>query len=242
VLDLWRAGAPQIDILAPDIYLPNFGEVCAQFAHAGSGFFVPEARAGSEGPANAFLAIGAFNSLGYSPFGIDNRDADSVNVPISQAYSVLRQLTPLILEHQSKGSITAVSLTAQNVTRKVVIGNYTLRASLITNRRTHQMPDRGYALILATGPDEFVVAGSDIQITFATNVPSDETVGLANVEEGTYENGAWIPGRNLNGDEVMISYDLSAWAASHETGTGLKFPGESPTIQQAKLYRYSDTK
>ncbi len=75
VLDVWRAGAPQIDFFAPDIYLPNFGEVCAEFAHPDSGFFVPEARAGAEGAANAFLAIGAFNSIGYSPFGIDSREA-----------------------------------------------------------------------------------------------------------------------------------------------------------------------
>lgn len=242
VLDLWRAAAPQIDLLTPDIYLPNFGEVCAQFARPGTAFFVPESRSGAEGAANAFLAIGAFNSIGYSPFGIDNRDSDPGSNPLAPAYAVLRQLTPLILEHQTKGSIAAVVLTTQNAARKFVLGDYTLQASLPVNRRTNQSPDRGYALIMAVGPQEFVAVGSDIQITFATNEASQETVGLATVEEGAYENGTWVAGRNLNGDEVMISYDLSTMAASHRTGTGLKFSAGAPTIQRAKLYRFPDTK
>lgn len=242
VLDLWQAGAPQIDLLTPDIYLPNFAEVCAQFARAGSGFFVPESRSGAEGAANAFVAIGSFNSIGYSPFGIDNRDADPASNPLTAAYAILHQLAPLILEHQSKGSIAAVALNTQNAARKLVLGGYTLQASLPVNRRTNQSPERGYALIIAVGRDEFVAAGSDLQIAFATDPTSSETVGLASVEEGTYENGTWVPGRNLNGDEVMISYDLSVMAASHRTGTGLKFPGGAPTIQRVKLYRFSDTK
>jgi len=242
VLDLWRAGAPQIDLFAPDIYLPNFGEVCGQFARADRGFFVPESRSGAEGAANAFLAIGAFNSIGYSPFGIDSRETDPATNPLAPAYAVLRQLTPSILKHQESGRIAAVSLTAQNNAQKQVLGGYTLRASLPTNRRTNQTPERGYALILATEPDEFVVAGSDIQITFTPDPVSSETVGLATVEEGVFENGIWVSGRALNGDEVMISYDLSNQAAAHQTGTGLKFPGGAPTIQRVKLYRFPDTK
>lgn len=241
VHDLWRAGAPLVDILAPDIYLPNFAEVCAQFARPGLPFFVPESRAGVEGVGNALVAIGGFNSIGYSPFGIDSRDSDPT-APIPRAYAVLRQIAPAILDAQSKGRIAGVYLTAANSARKVVVGNYTLQASLPVNRRSNQSPERGYALIIAIGPDEFLVCGGDIQVTFGTYPASDETVGLANVEEGTFENGTWTPGRNLNGDEIMISYDLAAMTSARQTGTGLRFNGPALSIQRAKLYRFPQSK
>ena len=49
--------------------------------------------------------------------------------------------------------------------------------------------------------------------------------------------GRWVPGRTLNGDEVMISYDMAANAAAHRTGTGLKFMAD-PAIQRVRLYRF----
>jgi hypothetical protein len=34
--DFWRAGAAQIDELAPDIYLPNFAEIAAMYSRKGA--------------------------------------------------------------------------------------------------------------------------------------------------------------------------------------------------------------
>jgi len=71
-LDVWKAGAPAIDFSAPDIYLPNFDDHVAAFHRADNPLFVPESRGDAAGVANAYFAIGAHASLGYSPFGIDN--------------------------------------------------------------------------------------------------------------------------------------------------------------------------
>lgn len=92
--------------------------------------------------------------------------------------------------------------------------------------------------MIATGPDEFLVAGSELQVAFATDPLTNETVGLGTVEEGRFENGKWVPGRRLNGDEVMLSYDVPLMTAARQTGTGLRFPGATPTLQRVKLYRY----
>jgi beta-galactosidase GanA len=236
MLDLWRAGAPHLDLHVPDIYRPNFTDICAEFTRSGNTLFVPESRGGEMGAANAFAAIGRFNSIGYSPFGIDGEDAP--DAAIRDAYDVLRQLAPQILEHQASRTISAVHLNAQNPTEKISLGGYVLQAGLLANRRTNQMPERGYGIILATAPDEFLVAGSDLQISFATDPYSDETVGLGPVEEGRFENGQWVPGRRLNGDEIMLSYNVPALVAAHQTGTGLRFSGVRPTIQRVKLYRF----
>ena len=239
VHDIWRAGAPQIDILAPDIYLPDFPGILARYSRSGNPVFVPESRAGAGGAANAFYAIGQHGAIGYSPFAIEERESDPESSPLAKAYALLSQMTPLILEQQSKGTIAGVWLTKQNPTQKIVLGNYTLDFGLRRNRRVPtEAAELGYAIVLATGSDEYVVSGTDVQVVFSPNTPGPSIAGLALVEEGTYVNGRWVVGRLLNGDEVQLRYDLSAAAQSNQSGTGLLFPANGPTIQRVKLYRY----
>jgi hypothetical protein len=120
----------------------------------------------------------------------------------------------------------------------VRLGNYTIEVELRRTRRSPVLPELGFALILATGPDEYVAAGSDVQITFAPTAGDGVIVGLARVEEGRIEDGNWIPGRLLNGDEVQLRYDLSAAAAEGQSGAGLRFPTGGPWLQRVQLYRY----
>lgn len=63
-LDIWRAGAPQLDFLAPDIYF-NFKEWAASYDRSGNPLFIPEARGGAEGAANAFYAFGRHRAIGF---------------------------------------------------------------------------------------------------------------------------------------------------------------------------------
>jgi len=252
-LEVWRAGAPHIDINAPDIYLPNFAEWCALFHRGGNPLFVPEARGDAAGVANAFYAIGRHASIGYSPFGIDNTarlvtlapdtspqgPAEIENLPLAKGYAVLRQLMPSILEHQAKGTITAVLLNSENQKKNIPLGDYIINADLRRSRRNPgDVPPFGYGLFMAQGPDEYLVAGCNIQVTFTPNTPGPEIAGLAAVEDGRFEGGRWIPGRKLNGDDVLLNYDLAAAAADNQSGSGLRFAGDRPSIQRVRLYRY----
>ena len=45
-MDIWRAAAPAIDFLAPDIYLLDFKAVCASYVRSGNPLMIPEARQG----------------------------------------------------------------------------------------------------------------------------------------------------------------------------------------------------
>jgi len=67
--DIWRAGGPHIDLLCPDIYLPNFVELTARYSRSGNPLFVPESAGDLRGAANAFYAIGQHNAIGYSSMG-----------------------------------------------------------------------------------------------------------------------------------------------------------------------------
>ncbi len=252
-IDVWRLGAPHIDLNCPDIYLPNFAEWCRRFHRADNPLFVPESRGDAGGVANAFYAIGAHSALGYSPFGIDNvgrllalraepgqaAPPEIESLPLPRGYALLKQLTPAILDCQAKGAIAAVTLSAEHQSEDVALGQYTLNIDLRRNRRNPaQVPSLGYAMVLNVGPDEYFVAGADVQVIFSPRPATGEIVGIASAETGEFVNGAWKPSRQMNGDDILLRYDLAAAAEQNQSGSGLRFFGPNPSVQHVKLYRY----
>jgi hypothetical protein len=239
VLDFWRAGAPNIDLLCPDIYLPDFAEICKLYTRNNNTLFIPESRAGEQGAGQLFYAIGKHNALGYSPFGFESRVTDNDGDPISVAYKLLSGFAPVILDAQSKGTITSVLLTqAKNPSEEVILGNYKLLVELIRNRRSTDVPAEGYAIIINSSTDEYIVYGNNVQVSFSPATPGPAIAAIAQLDEGRFENGNWIQGRRLNGDDIMLDYDLAKKAIENKTGTGLKFSGDNRNIQRVKLYRY----
>ena len=57
------------------------------------------------------------------------------------------------------------------------------------------------ALIIQTSEDEFYIVGINARFSFGSNDPKDGKVLHEVIEEGTFRDGIWIPGRRLNGDE-----------------------------------------
>jgi hypothetical protein len=240
-LDIWKAGAPSIDLNAPDIYLPTFTDWVDWFHRADNPLFVPESFSDAAGVANAFYTVGQHAGIGYSPFGIDNlgRMKDVENVPLAKGYALLRQLAPLILDAQAKGTIAAVSLTPEKQTQSVPVGEYSVNFEVRRNMRNPAaIPVPGYALVVAAGPNEYFVAGNDIQVTFTPRAAGLDIAGLATVEAGRFEGGRWVPNRQLSGDDVLLNYDLSGAAARRQSGSGLRFDADGPTVQRVTLYRY----
>ena len=256
--DIWRAGAPQIDLVCPDIYLPDFTGIVARYGRSGNPIFVPESAGDTRGAANAFYAIGQHRAIGYSPFGIDNvarlmgfgpdgaqpagsqPPPDVEALPFSVAYKTLAQLAPSILEHQSKGTIAAASLNRQNPDRQVKLGDYILNVGLPRNRRTPAVvPDvTGYGIFMATGPDEYLLAGNNLQITFTPNTSGPPIAGIARQENGHFENGKWVVTRYLAGDDSVLRYDIATVADMGQSGSGVRLSAPDRGIQRVKLYRY----
>jgi beta-galactosidase GanA len=237
VHDIYRAAAPYIDIKAPDIYLPDFKGITALYHHPWNPLFIPESFSGEDGAANAFFIIGQRDGIGYSPFGIDKKETEPTQTPIAKAYDVLNQLTPEILKAQANGTIRAFILNKLDSVQHVELGGYHVTVTLKTNWKGVTLASKGYGLLINTGKEEFTVAGSNVNVSFVPATGGLAKAGLESVREGKYQNGLWIPGRQLNGDEIMISYDLSNEAAKNKTGTGIKFD-DAPDIQKIKLYRF----
>jgi hypothetical protein len=164
VMDIWQAAAPQIDLLAPDIYLPDFKGVCASYARAGNPLFIPEAARGIESAFNVFYAIGQHDAIGFAPFGIDSIESAH---PLTDSYALLAGLMPTLAKHQGTGK-TAGVLEGRDLQENLVLGDYKLRVEFDNLRnKTPDPARRGYGLIVATGPDEYLVAGSNFGIVFA---------------------------------------------------------------------------
>jgi beta-galactosidase GanA len=230
LLDVWRAGGPQIDFLSPDIYFSNFAEWCLKYHQSENPLFIPEAKKDAQSTVNVFYAIGQHDAIGFSPFGIDAM-GDAEAEQLSRSYEVLSQLTPLILEKQGRGMTAGVLLDEDNQKQEVKLGNYTLNVShdytwgwTPRSSESKSWPRVG-GIIILVGPDEYIIAGNGIIVTFASNSPAEPIAGIASIDEGTYVNGRWIAGRRLNGDE------------NHQ-GRHLRLPNGHFGIQHIKLYRY----
>jgi len=47
-----------------------------------------------------------------------------------------------------------------------------------------------------------------------------------------------VPERKLSGDDILLNYRLAEAAAVNQSGSGLRFGPDGPTLQRVKLYRY----
>ena len=243
VFDVWRAGAPGIDIFSPDnsrTYIVMSGK----YTQSGNPLFIPEESPGAEGAARALYAFGHHDAIGYSRMsgGVDRLTTPDND--LGGAYDLIAQLTPLIVEHQGNGTMSAVMLGPDDPPQKVQVGNYTLEAKFFGSGRVgpggqqSETPPRAGAIFIATGPDEYFVAGNGVTVTFTPNTPGPPQAGLATVEEGTFVDGHWVPGRRLAGDDtiegdcVQLRWPLGTkvplWAQ--------RWSGEG--IQRVTLYRY----
>jgi beta-galactosidase GanA len=68
LFDVWRAAAPNIDFLSPDIYFQNFTDWARRYQRAGNPLFVPEAMRSAEASVNALYAFGASSADGGRTF------------------------------------------------------------------------------------------------------------------------------------------------------------------------------
>jgi len=223
VMDIWRAGAPAVDFIAPDIYMPHFKWVCESYHRNGNPLFIPETIGGAQGAARVFYVLGRHDAMGFAPFGIDGLRT-SQDDPLDKSYEILSQLAPLIMKNQGQNKMAGVLVDTEQPEQKITLGGYIIEAKLGGWRR----PEIAGAIIILVGPDEYVIAGSGLDILFEPETPGDlPLVAIDFVDEGMYKDGQWIGGRRLNGDEVHTSTF---------SGTGLKLYACS--IQRVKLYRY----
>lgn len=247
VMDLWKCAAPSIDMLSPDIYVPNFTEIVNWYNRQGNPMFIPETRGGTIGACRLLWCIGEHNLMGFSPFGVDGRRTAGQTPQPPQAdqlaltYELLQGMSGIILTNQGTGKMRGLFVDQDNDTQSFTLGDYVITADL--SSRGAPVPAggpvgtapaqtnaevAGGGLVIWLGAEEYLVAGYNLNVRFLPVNPGKlPLVAIDKVYEGTFKDGIWQQGRLLNGDETHCSTF---------SGTGLKMPRLS--IQKILLYRY----
>ncbi len=241
VHDIWRAAAPNLDLFAPDIYLPYFKEKCTEYAAQDNPLFIPEAHRNKKSPGQAFYAFTEHDAIGYAPFGIDDIHNPDVLVP---AYRFLENIMPVITQYQGTGRMKGV-LEEDESSEEFVLGEAEIHVNYDIYPK-HSEPSFGF--IINTEPDEYLIAGSGFEVTFHSLRESDGITRILQVDEVFYENGTWQTRRRLNGDEtaahqrikvpsVVNNPALLNSISESTTHPPIPLPPKDFIMQRVKIYK-----
>jgi len=243
VLDVYKAAAPHIDLLAPDIYMPEYTHyttVLDRYARPDNPLFVAETGNREEYARYFFSALGE-QAIGWSPFGIDfshytnwplgakRVDAETL-APFALNYAIARPAARVIAQASFEGKVRGTAEQPGQAVQTVKIDD---RWNMVVTYGVPQFwfqgeppgnPEPiGRALVVQLGPDEFLVAGAHARINITAADPAVAARQIYDyVDEGTYVDGKWVFRRRWNGDQ---------------TDYGLNFSG-IPQLLRVKLATY----
>ena len=230
VLDVYKAAAPHIDLLAPDIYMPEYTHyttVLERYSRPDNPLFVAETGNRGEYARYFFSALGQ-QAIGWSPFGIDYSKYS--NYPLGAKVVDAQALEPFALNYRlvapAAGVIAQASFegrvhgTAEQPGTPVQTLRIDERWNAVVTYGVPQFwfqgtppgnPEPvGAALVVQLGPDEFLLTGIHARINL---VASDPAVAARQVyeyvDEGTYVDGQWQFRRRWNGDQTDYGLNFS---------------------------------
>lgn len=224
VIDIWRAAAPSIDFIAPDIYaVDEFDWICEEYKRSGNPLLIPETTVGVAGSARSFYAFGKYGALGYAPFGIDGggifNSADPKDESLGKVYNCLQNIESIITRFTGTENITGIYIPEGGQASKTVeMGDYRIIATRFSAAGLFKMTGGRFGIegeedkspvgliVVKLQDNEFLIAGGigGVSVNIARGKTNKwENIGLESVDEISYENGKRLIHR-LNGDETAI--------------------------------------
>ena len=215
VIPIWKAAAPAIDLVAPDIYLQESEKalkVIELYDRPDNTLFVPETGSNEEF-ARYFYAVLAHGGIGFSPFGIDDNDkgvkkseTEERLAPVGQEYAMAGPMMRELAKWAFEGKIKAVVEKEDHAAQTIDLGLWQAVISFgdsgWRSEKTNSRPI-GKAMIVQLGENEFVLIGSLCHFTFKPlGINAGKAWQYLKVEEGCYENGVFKLLRIRNGDET----------------------------------------
>ena len=229
VLDIYKLAAPNIDLLAPDIYMREYEKhttVLDRYSRPDNALFVAET--GNDTPfARYFFAALGQQAIGWSPFGIDftkysnwplgarRMDTEAL-APFALNYKLVRPAARLIAKRSFEGKVHGTAEQAGEPEQRLKLNErwnatvtYGVPQFWFQGPPPGNPEPTGAALIVELAPDEFLVTGYHARVTIH---PAAENVNMIydRVEEGTYEDGKWKFLRVWNGDQTDYGLNFSS--------------------------------
>jgi beta-galactosidase GanA len=214
VIPVWKAAAPAIDLLAPDIYLYGSDKVLKVidlYSRPDNALFVPEIGSNEENT-RYFYSVLAHGGIGFSPFGIDQsgwgtleenaKRLESVGKEYALAGPMMRELAKWAFEGKIKAVVEREDHTEQTIDLGVWQAIVQFSATMGRTAQANTKPT-GKAMIVQLGDNEFILIGTHCRFTFRpVGVNAGKAWQYMKVEEGSYENGIFKHLRIRNGDET----------------------------------------
>lgn len=219
-LGVWKAAAPAIDLIGPDIYMPDYRRytrVLDLYHRPDNPLFVAET--GNAGPYARYLfATLGRQGIGFSPFGIDFTgyanyplgakviDAKTI-APFALEYRLIGPMASLLARLSFEGRVHGVSEPTAVHTQSIALGRWKAVVSyglpMFGDGKApgNPVPDGG-ALIARLGPDDFLVTGVHARVSFELAHPGKLRMQYARVAQGRYVDGEWKFLRVWNGDQT----------------------------------------
>jgi hypothetical protein len=229
VLSIWKAAAPALDVLAPDIYQNDnakYRKVLELYSRPDNPLFVPETGGGPSVAHMLFAALGQ-GAVGWSPFGINHTtdpdaeqgrkpDGDRM-APVATNFKIMAPILRQVAQLQYDGKLLALAEDPDTHIQTAVFAGWKVSVSYGVARFGASKEPKGNpepiggALIGSTGPDEFLVAGHACRIDFKPLDASPKSHReFLRVEEGSYLNGVFTPLRIWNGDETDYGLNFAS--------------------------------
>lgn len=232
VVGLWRALAPSVDMIGPDIYSADSVYYCATmraYERPDNPLWIPETGSGDAFAKFFFYALGD-GAIGFSPFGVDQPNGPTSHAPAAHArdFALIGPMDREIARLEYDGKLKTAVEEPGKTTEELDFGDWKATVAFGFPQPDGRRPPgtrdaHGVALVAQLGPDEFLVTGFDASVIF--HLPGKQPwmrSEFLSVEQGTYENGVWKPMRLWNGDE---------------TDRGLRF-FEKPEVVRVKMERF----
>jgi hypothetical protein len=215
VIPIWKAAAPAIDLLAPDIYLSDSEralKVIELYDRKDNALFVPEIGSGDE-YMRYFYPVLSYGGIGFSPFGIDDNGAglskdetETRLASVRQEYMMAEPMMRKLAMWSFEGKISSVVEHEDHAEQTIDLGLWQAIVSFGgSGRNTEKVNARpiGKAMVVKLGDNEFILIGTLCHFTFKpVGINSGKEWQYVKVEEGKYENNSFKLLRIRNGDET----------------------------------------
>ena len=214
---IWKAAAPSLFALGPDIYVPYVADVMDEYAYSGNPLFIPEVRKDAVASSYCLYAFWAKNAVCFSPFGIEeiSLDPSEVDQPpmevmialnidpsafdirgskdyLARTYSFIEESKSLLLAYRGTEHMKAFCRHGEyDYGCYLRFRDYDILASYAPRESAKPL---GAGVIIEESPDCFLIFGMMCSLSFRAKPDENLRVEMISLEEGDIHDGVFKRG------------------------------------------------
>ena len=261
VLNIWKAEAPAIDVLAPDIYNNDataYLKILDLYHRPDNPLFVPETSSSASTARFFFSALGR-QAIGYSPFGLDytrtpaplrgaTSAQDSFLQPTAQNYILIGPMMRDIARLNFEGKLQAVAEEPSQPTQTLHFGDWDAVVTYGSGRGGALKQDSeptGRALVAQLSDNQFLVTGINAHVDFRPSGTeqqrkSQQIVNGSGQTPSAQIDGKWIHRQFLKVEEGTYENEAFKFRRilnGDQTDYGLNF-SSAPLVLRVSVATY----